>query len=491
MQRLLRVFTLPDLQTRLDPKVFHARTVWSGERNNPLGSRLAFSGLCFYIGSHVLGVPLAALGTSWAIWPTLSDVALAYFLLAVLIQRKTCNSSVPTPAQITVFRGMAYLFAGCVVSFLVLVRWYPVLMSDKMVQAGHQAGASVWGEFQIYRSAQCLLLFWLASRVPLSSRRRLILGLVATATLALIGTGIFLDFVGLVRPKVFYPSHLPKDGSAGPWLGYCGSSGGYGMGSIGYNHGHSSLLLFLLTALVLSVVPRRHWIIASLVPFWGLCTVGLTGCRAVFVAAVLWILSQVRGTRSYLMVSLPAMALMLFLLLSTFSDPIRTFQAAWDRQSTLTTSLAEDGFDGRTENWQIYLDFLQEVPERWVVGAGFGSYIEAGTGAHNLYLTIIADLGLFGLAAFALGISKLLHLLRKVEPQPMPLFWVTGCLLLSGFAQETFYPVPAFGHFLGLYVCTIAIVLSQQVRHHSFQRSTQAMPHSEVIASREAGLFIH
>jgi hypothetical protein len=92
-----------------------------------------------------------------------------------------------------------------------------------------------------------------------------------------------------------------------------------------------------------------------------------------------------------------------------------------------------------------------------LLGSGFGA--ASGKNAHLLYLQIVYEVGLIGLAVFAGLIYKVLSYLKFYERGIRPIYWATIAFLLSGLSQETFYPVPSFGHFLGFYLCSLAIAL--------------------------------
>jgi hypothetical protein len=76
-----------------------------------------------------------------------------------------------------------------------------------------------------------------------------------------------------------------------------------------------------------------------------------------------------------------------------------------------------------------------------------------------LYLHLIVEGGLIGLAAFLLVASTVLRHLRLREAGLQPILWATVALLFSSLTQETLYPTPATGHFLGFYLSAVAIAL--------------------------------
>ncbi|WP_445174134.1 hypothetical protein, partial [Microcoleus sp.] len=114
---------------------------------------------------------------------------------------------------------------------------------------------------------------------------------------------------------------------------------------------------------------------------------------------------------------------------------------------------------GRDEIWAAHLTALDENPVSWFVGNGFGSAIDRGANAHMLYLQITSETGLIGLCIFSILFSMILFYLNKIEIKEKPFFWGTVTFLITAVSQETFYPQPALGQFLGLYLSSVAIVL--------------------------------
>jgi hypothetical protein len=71
----------------------------------------------------------------------------------------------------------------------------------------------------------------------------------------------------------------------------------------------------------------------------------------------------------------------------------------------------------------------------------------------------VIELGLIGLAAFTVLITKFLIVLWRFGPRTRLVFFVTIALLATSATQETLYPVAAQGHFLGLFSVIAALSL--------------------------------
>jgi O-antigen ligase len=127
------------------------------------------------------------------------------------------------------------------------------------------------------------------------------------------------------------------------------------------------------------------------------------------------------------------------------------------RQSTVLNPT--ENLSGRDNIWMDYIDYLNSNPIRWLIGSGTGSNSQLRSNAHNLYLNIIAEGGLPFLVSFIAVFMAILRTLWRNEGNSKPVFFVTLALLISSLTQETLYPVPAFGHFLGLYLFVLAIAL--------------------------------
>jgi O-antigen ligase len=132
-----------------------------------------------------------------------------------------------------------------------------------------------------------------------------------------------------------------------------------------------------------------------------------------------------------------------------------------ERATTLLQPTEAESLSGRDLIWTEHIAYLNEQPTRWLTGVGFGMAkgIGSGSTAHMTYLHVIFETGLGGLLVFlALG-WRILRFLWRSERGTKPLFWASIGLFVSAVAQETFYPLPSLGHFLGFYLAVLAIAL--------------------------------
>jgi hypothetical protein len=117
---------------------------------------------------------------------------------------------------------------------------------------------------------------------------------------------------------------------------------------------------------------------------------------------------------------------------------------------------------------------LNQKPIRWVLGTGFGTAVDADPvlhqDAHMLPLQIIIETGVIGLIVATYLFSTILRYLYVSEVGFKPLFWATVALLIGSLTQETFYPVPALGHFIGFYLCSVAIALRMKIFRRQNER---------------------
>ena len=146
-----------------------------------------------------------------------------------------------------------------------------------------------------------------------------------------------------------------------------------------------------------------------------------------------------------------------------FSDRLATTFDGAVRRPSITTSYDDDGFAGRVGIWNERVALLNRNPLFWVAGTGFGSAIESGSNGHMLYLQTTLECGLIGTLAFLLAMWKGCLLLWRQGTGGHILCYATAALLISAVTQETFYPVPAFGHFCGMYLLCVALRLSPNV----------------------------
>ena len=179
-----------------------------------------------------------------------------------------------------------------------------------------------------------------------------------------------------------------------------------------------------------------------------------------------WLLS--RPMRWLLTVGVAAVALVLVVFVVVTSQQPRpgdnqgSLTSLLERQSAVLKPLESESLVGRDEIWSGRIERLNEEPIRWLVGWGFGSSPDTGPGLspHMMFLQIIVELGLWMLVVVCGWFAWLLAQFWRVGGREHVMFWTTVALLLSSLTQETFYPVPSTGVFLGLFM-TMAIIVVQ------------------------------
>jgi hypothetical protein len=278
---------------------------------------------------------------------------------------------------------------------------------------------------------------------------------------------IFLNYLDLVDTPMLAP-HIPKDlRIAGPWAFYSLGVVGNPVGAISFHHAYPVVQLLLLAATYLYLLPSgRVWLAGIILSSLWVCSL-VSGSRAGFVAVCMFIIAVLlsRPRQSLVMSAIVAVATFAFLY---FSEDVSTiFSRAITRQSSIGTSYDQDGLAGRVEIWNQRVDLLNWNPMFWLTGVGFGSAAESGNNGHMLYLHITLECGLLGLFVFLVLGRKVVMFLWRGAPAGRVLCYATVALLVSALTQETFYPVPALGHFCGMYLFCIVLPLSEPERLHA------------------------
>jgi hypothetical protein len=414
-------------------------------------SRWPFVALCIYLLSQACLIPVMALGPSWAIWPRLSDFAVGLLFAATLVSRP---SKWPiTEASQTVFRLLVIAYIGAIVSFFLV----------NLLIGGAGRGLAIDdGQYYLYRITQFLIVYWVAMRVPLTPSRQKILANVATITLVATCVLCLLTWAGIPSgPRIV--SHLPSSKEvAGPWVTYAlDEARGYGL--ISYNRAYVAAHLLLLTALKLNLDVKRRPLLDVAYIGLALAACFVSGSRAGFAAMGLFTFALFVRNPIYVPVAGLLLGLTsLFVSPETFSSGDITKIA--EEQTKIANPMEAEQFRARVNLWSRWLDRFSRDPFALVVGIGFGGARgEGGVDmAHMQYLTVLGELGIFGLLFYLWLFYTILHGLWRYEPKPNPLFWATVALLFGAATQETFYPVVAFGHFLGLYALAVALALRPQ-----------------------------
>lgn len=434
-------------------------------------TRLLFIALCCYLISHVYTVPLIPIGP-WAAWPTLTDLAIGGMVLAWILSPR--GVSYMSAAQRKVIIGFQFLvLVGALSYVLVTVLWTNWTSAEAYANGGVQ-----FGGYEVFRLLQFLIAMVLTARIVFDQYRTQILSWIAAVVLVAVCLAIIATYFGWVSTSDF-SRHLPTDfGTAGAWTPYRnGTITGEGLGTIGYNHAYVAAQVTMLLGLYLHLRPH-----SSLVGDISLITLSiaatlLSGSRAGFAAHLAFILVylawkslptlaiggvfMVMGLVWYLNSSPPEATDTSGVIYVDTADQEVTITA---RQASLFSFTDSSNLSGRDIIWTGKLQHLNDDPIRWLTGWGLGSAgdVGPGLGAHMQPLHMVVELGAIVFLVIAVLFGGMLRLLWRAEGGSHPLFWMTAALLLGSMTQETFYPVAAMGHFLGLYLVSITIALRRR-----------------------------
>jgi hypothetical protein len=350
------------------------------------------------------------------------------------------------------YTSLLYILAGY---FSLLFGIYFVDAVGGMGDRGRVANAGV---FQLFRLAQFIFVYRVASGIPLTPRRIKIMSRIVDFALVAAFIGVVGTFTSAIPTRLLV-SHLPKDfGTAGPW-GYLSFVQMKDVGTIGYNHAYTAAQFTILMYLAMNLAERSNPFRDSFYMLVGMAGIFLSGSRAGLAAAFLMmVVFYIRKPRSF-MTSVAAVVVVLAAGAGVVTALVPDLHTVIDRQLTVKDPLESDNLSGRQYIWRDSLGFIQQNPVRWIIGAGPGSVAQQQYNAHMLYLHIIMETGLIGLVAFWALMLKITAYLRRFERGAKPVLLATVAFLISSLTQETFYPVPAFGHFLGLYLCAAALAV--------------------------------
>jgi O-antigen ligase len=231
-----------------------------------------------------------------------------------------------------------------------------------------------------------------------------------------------------------------------------------GLGAIGHNHAYTAVQIILLVALVMSLAKRNKPFTGAFFILLGLAACFASESRAGLAAMVLFALAILLRNPIYV----PVAAVLIFLA-SLFASPDQLDTA--DIRETLERSQAvldpsqASQFRARLTIWEFWMDEFRQQPSMLVTGAGFGASRNFLQVPHMLYLTVLVEFGILGLVVYLAFAYGVVQKIRRAESKPKPFFWATLAMLFAALTQETFYPVVATGHFIGLFLCAVAILL--------------------------------
>lgn len=424
---------------------------------NPRFSRWQFVAVCCYIAAQVYLLPIAARGPSWAVWPKFADLVAAGML--ALCPLLLFSKSAASPAARIVFVRMLVAFTGCAASFF--------LVNLMLVRAGRGLAVSD-GVYYLYRLLQVAAVYWVASQVVYTPRRVGVLRFIATGTFVATCALVLLTFAEVV-PGPSLVSHLPGGRVAGAWAPYFVSQA-RGLGAVGYNHAYVAAQILLLLALKFVLDDRPRSLANSILLLLGIVAAFASGSRAGLAAMLLYAFCLFARNPVYI----PIVGVLLFLASMFVPGELLSGDVAGmaAEHGKLADPMQAVQFRARVEIWRSWFDLLCREPDLLITGIGFGGTRgdqAIGSAPHSMPAMVLVECGVLGLMVYAWLVFVALDMLRRVEPAPKPLLWASISLLFGALTQETFYPVAAMGHFLVLYMGTLAIALQLPTMHRAAQ----------------------
>ncbi len=409
---------------------------------------------CAYVISQIYMVPVWVVGPSWSVWPSITD--LVVLLMLVLLPLTRNHGVRPRPAVTTAKRVLLFVTGGAVVSYLVLtLNYFGLKTTDIFNDKGQNVGL-----YQIYRLCQLLTVFWFSTRVSWDPKRRLWLRRSIALTFWVSCALLLANYFDWVQTPALSPQ-IPKDlNIAGPWAYYSLGVIGNPVGGISFHHAYPAMQILLLAAMYLYLLPMaKVWLPCCILSCLWLCAL-VSGSRAGFVAVTVLVVAAVLSRPRQLLLLTASTALVVVGSLYFSANLDDAFSRAVSRQESIASSYDEDGLAGRVEIWRERVALLNWEPVLWLTGTGFGSAIESGNNGHMLYLHTTLECGLLGTGVFLFLAWKVSLFLWREGTAARILCYLTFAILLSGLTQETLYPVPALGHFSGMFLFCIGVVLS-------------------------------
>ena len=430
-----------------------------------LGSQsLAFLCVCVYVLSQIYMVPVLIIGPSWPVWPTLPDLAVVSLACVIPFVKRGCGQVRPPLAVVK--RYLIIALAYCITSFCLLT-----LNAAGMKAFGvlNEKGQNV-GLFQIYRMLQYMAVFWLSSSIEFHHRRRAILRGVVLVAFCVCSAGLVANYFDWYDTASLAP-HISRDiRISGPWSFYSRGIIGRPVGTMSYHHAYPCLHILLLGALYLQLCPGRNVSMNGLVLFVTAFCALVSRSRAGFLAMCVYVLLGARQKPLQLALTAITMCVVAIGSLGLTGQFRDLFVDSVERQRSIVYAYAEDGFAGRVDIWTDRIELLSARPLAWVFGMGFGSAVETGSNAHMMYLHLILELGIIGFIGFSVFMYRVCKALKGLKDCNRSLLYAIVALLVSGFSQETFYPVPALGHLGGLCLLAISVALGENCEDEPLNR---------------------
>lgn len=332
-----------------------------------------------------------------------------------------------------------------------------------------------FGWFQIYRVLQFLIVFigaLVAGTVALNlqAHKKVALFSLGICCLGIIATGFSLI------PLPLIVSHLPANDLAlsGPWSFFFNpnKSEASAWGFVGYNHAYVSLqtigLLMLWFSLASDEWQRKRT--PFLFAVSGLA-VFLSESRSGLIVFLLVFGYMLVSTRRYLFVLAAALAALgAFQVLSLsnleLGEADRFIERAGSVVGVLDDTQRTNALSDRDTIWLDKLEHIEQTPGALIYGLGFGSGAMSGVNAHMLYLHVLYELGLAGLIIYMAYFFRITQLVFRLESGfGLQTVYLLILFFVSSSTQETLYPVPALGHYLGLLACHVGLFLGFSANH--------------------------
>src|ERR1043165_5985366 len=310
-------------------------------------SRWPFAALCLYLTSQAITIPVAAVGPSWALWPTLPDGAAALLVLVCCCPGQT--EPFVSRDHRNPFVLLSLAFTGCLLSFLLLGVWLP--------PEGLEPPEVAHGFFGLFRLGQFLMVFWAAAQIPLSPSRQQVLGWLFGLVLIVVCLGVLATFFNVV-PLALLVRHLPEDRVIlSPWKDYLAEDARHGWGAGGYHPAYVASQILLLLALVVRFSSHPHSMRNNLFMLLALAASFLSGSRAGFASVALFVLMM--------LLQRPSIGILLLGALAALGTELKNAEFLEDivqlkqSQEELLDPTHPDSLNGRAAIWEERFEFLR------------------------------------------------------------------------------------------------------------------------------------
>ncbi len=255
------------------------------------------------------------------------------------------------------------------------------------------------------------------------------------------------------------------------------SYGGFFSGTLGPNKIVLGMVMFISSVTLMGVyferpIVIRKWLLLLAI-LSGLLSLMLSGSRTSYVGILIFAsYFFMRRTGRFLHITILIGGLVVALSFYDFeilrriidtvqgrvvdriSDPSQVMQGN-------VVQLYEDLGSGRKNLSLGYIKYLVSNPQVIPFGTGFNNYITYGASAHNIYLTLINEVGLVGLVLYIRWLFGYLYIdLRRFSSLDLSLKgMVLGMIVTLFFGEHLYVYRPVFG-ILGLFLFASAVLIS-------------------------------